>query len=56
MRLLAGLPVTREDITGLGVGGLLMEIIVRSQPRCERRLISRYPETVVEVSQGEGWS
>jgi len=33
MRLLAGLPVTREDITGLGVGGLLMEIITRPQPR-----------------------
>ena len=33
MRLLAGLPVTREDITGLGVGGLLMEIVTRPQPR-----------------------
>jgi molybdenum cofactor cytidylyltransferase len=32
-RLLAGLPVTREDITGLGVGGLLMEIVTRPQPR-----------------------
>jgi molybdenum cofactor cytidylyltransferase len=32
-RMLAGLPVTREDITGLGVGGLLMEIISRPQPR-----------------------
>lgn len=33
MRLLAGLPVTREDVTGLGVGGLLMEIVTRPQPR-----------------------
>src|SRR5271168_2633287 len=33
MRLLAGLPVPREDITGLGVGGLLMEIVTRPQPR-----------------------
>lgn len=33
MRLLAGLKVTREDITGLGVGGLLMEIVTRPQPR-----------------------
>ena len=33
MRLLAGLPVAREDITGLGVGGLLMEIVTRPQPR-----------------------
>jgi molybdenum cofactor cytidylyltransferase len=32
-RLLAGLPVTREDITGMGVGGLLMEIVTRPQPR-----------------------
>jgi molybdenum cofactor cytidylyltransferase len=35
MRLLAGLPVPREDITGLGVGGLLMEIVTRPQPRDE---------------------
>ena len=35
MRLLAGLPVPREDITGLGVGGLLMEIVTRPQPRKE---------------------
>jgi molybdenum cofactor cytidylyltransferase len=33
MRLLAELPVTRDDITGLGVGGLLMEIVTRPQPR-----------------------
>jgi molybdenum cofactor cytidylyltransferase len=35
MRMLAGLPVGREDITGLGVGGLLMEIVTRPQPRVE---------------------
>jgi molybdenum cofactor cytidylyltransferase len=35
MRLLAGLAVPREDITGLGVGGLLMEIVTRPQPREE---------------------
>jgi molybdenum cofactor cytidylyltransferase len=33
MRLLAGLPVGREDVTGMGVGGLLMEIVTRPQPR-----------------------
>jgi molybdenum cofactor cytidylyltransferase len=33
MRLLAGLPVPRQDITGMGVGGLLMEIVTRPQPR-----------------------
>jgi len=32
-RLLAGLPVSRDDITGMGVGGLLMEIVTRPQPR-----------------------
>jgi molybdenum cofactor cytidylyltransferase len=35
MRLLAGLPVSREEITGMGVGGLLMEIVTRPQPRTE---------------------
>jgi molybdenum cofactor cytidylyltransferase len=35
MRLLAGLPVSRSDITGMGVGGLLMEIVTRPQPREE---------------------
>jgi molybdenum cofactor cytidylyltransferase len=35
MRMLAGLPVTREDVTGMGVGGLLMEIVTRPQPRDE---------------------
>src|SRR5258708_6652948 len=35
MRMLAGLPVSREDITGMGVGGLLMEIVTRPQPRSE---------------------
>lgn len=35
MRLLAGLPIAREDITGFGVGGLLMEIVTRPQPRKE---------------------
>jgi molybdenum cofactor cytidylyltransferase len=33
MRMLAGLPVGRTDITGMGVGGLLMEIVTRPQPR-----------------------
>jgi molybdenum cofactor cytidylyltransferase len=45
MRLLAGLPVPREDITGLGVGGLLMEIVTRPQPRQEP------PEEPVEAGR-----
>ena len=32
-RLLAGLDVGGDDITGMGVGGLLMEIVSRPQPR-----------------------
>ena len=32
-RLLADLPVSRTDIVALGVGGLLMEIVSRPQPR-----------------------
>jgi molybdenum cofactor cytidylyltransferase len=32
-RLLADIPVTRADISALGVGGLLMEIVTRPQPR-----------------------
>jgi molybdenum cofactor cytidylyltransferase len=35
MRLLAGVPVTRDDVTAMGVGGLLMEIVTRPQPRDE---------------------
>jgi molybdenum cofactor cytidylyltransferase len=33
LRLLCGLPVARRDITAMGVGGLLMEIVTRPQPR-----------------------
>ncbi len=32
-RMLAGLDVTAEDIMAMGVGGLLMEIVTRPQPR-----------------------
>ncbi len=32
-RLIAGLDVTSDDIAGMGVGGLLMEIPTRPQPR-----------------------
>lgn len=34
-RLCAGLRVTRDDLMGLGVGGLLGEILLRPQPRGE---------------------
>jgi molybdenum cofactor cytidylyltransferase len=41
MRLLAGLPVTRSDITRMGVGGLLMEIVTRPQPREDEQVQGR---------------
>jgi molybdenum cofactor cytidylyltransferase len=47
MRLLAGLPVGREDITGFGVGGLLMEIVTRPQPRDEPAKAGRAIAAVV---------
>lgn len=37
-RCLAGIPVTRADIQAMGVGGLLMEIVSRPQPRAPGRL------------------
>jgi molybdenum cofactor cytidylyltransferase len=51
MRLLAGLPVQREDITGLGVGGLLMEIVTRPQPR-EEPLHARRSIAAVVLAAG----
>jgi molybdenum cofactor cytidylyltransferase len=38
MRLLAGLKVTRAELMGMGVGGLLMEIVTRPQPRAKPEL------------------
>jgi molybdenum cofactor cytidylyltransferase len=35
MRLLAGIKVTRAELMGMGVGGLLMEIVTRPQPRAQ---------------------
>ena len=37
-RCLAGIPVTRADIQAMGVGGLLMEIVSRPQPRAPTHL------------------
>jgi len=47
MRLLAGLAVPRAAITGLGVGGLLMEIVTRPQPRKEPAVGGRRIAAVV---------
>jgi molybdenum cofactor cytidylyltransferase len=53
-RLLAGLPVSREAITDMGVGGLLMEIVTRPQPRAEA--IPSAPKRVAAVVLAAGRS
>jgi molybdenum cofactor cytidylyltransferase len=52
MRLLAGLPVTRADITGMGVGGLLMEIVTRPQPREDRAVETRRRVAAIVLAAG----
>jgi molybdenum cofactor cytidylyltransferase len=46
-RLLCGLPVSRHDIMGMGVGGLLMEIVTRPQPRASDAAVGRRVAAVV---------
>jgi molybdenum cofactor cytidylyltransferase len=52
MRLLAGLAVPRTAITGLGVGGLLMEIVTRPQPREEPATSGRRSIAAVVLAAG----
>jgi molybdenum cofactor cytidylyltransferase len=52
MRLLAGLEVPRETISGLGVGGLLMEIVTRPQPREEPVTASDHRIAAVVLAAG----
>lgn len=54
MRLLAGLEVPREAITGMGVGGLLMEIVTRPQPRTEPPVIA--PRRIAAIVLAAGRS
>jgi molybdenum cofactor cytidylyltransferase len=54
-RLLADVPVTRKDIVGMGVGGLLMEIVSRPQPR-EERPADPHPRKVAAVVLAAGQS
>ena len=54
MRLLAGLEVPREAITGMGVGGLLMEIVTRPQPRAEPPAVA--PRRIAAVVLAAGRS
>ncbi len=46
-RLMANIPVTKADIVGMGVGGLLMEIPTRPQPRDPRPPL---PKPVVAIA------
>jgi molybdenum cofactor cytidylyltransferase len=52
MRLLAGLKVTRAELTGMGVGGLLMEIVTRPQPREGREADSDHHVSAVVLAAG----
>ncbi|WP_413993225.1 NTP transferase domain-containing protein [Labrys okinawensis] len=55
-RLLAGVPVTKADIIGLGVGGLLMEIVSRPQPRAGGEEENDNPPQVAAVILAGGRS
>ena len=52
MRLLAGLKVSRADLTGMGVGGLLMEIVTRPQPRANLASDSNRNVTAIILAAG----
>ncbi|TPJ54693.1 MULTISPECIES: molybdopterin-binding/glycosyltransferase family 2 protein [unclassified Mesorhizobium] len=51
-RLIAGLDVTATDIAGMGVGGLLMEIPTRPQPREPLPAVSRLKVGIVLLAAG----
>ena len=52
-RLMANVPVARADIVGMGVGGLLMEIPTRPQPRDPRPPITRSDVAVAVLAAGQ---
>jgi molybdenum cofactor cytidylyltransferase len=52
MRLLAGLKVTRAELMGMGVGGLLMEIVTRPQPRTEPDIESNRNVVAIMLAAG----
>ena len=53
-RLLAGLQVKRSEIAGMGVGGLLMEIVTRPQPREE--IVAEAKKNVAAIVLAAGQS
>jgi molybdenum cofactor cytidylyltransferase len=52
MRLLAGLKITRAELTGMGVGGLLMEIVTRPQPRESLAVDSNHNVSAIILAAG----
>lgn len=54
MRILAGLEVTAQDVAALGVGGLLMEIVTRPQPRLEPPAVRPPQVAAVVLAAGRG--
>src|SRR5205814_3315076 len=55
-RLAAGLPVERKEIAAMGVGGLLMEIPIRPQPRDERTVEAPRAPKIAAVVLAAGTS
>jgi molybdenum cofactor cytidylyltransferase len=52
-RLLANIPVTPQDITGMGVGGLLMEIPSRPQPREMPKAVKKINVAALILAAGQ---
>ncbi|MGY4596530.1 molybdopterin biosynthesis enzyme [Bradyrhizobium sp. GM22.5] len=52
MRLLAGIKVTRSELMGMGVGGLLMEIVTRPQPRAKPEIEGNNQVAVIVLAAG----
>ncbi|CAN7402168.1 molybdopterin-binding/glycosyltransferase family 2 protein [Phyllobacterium sp. LjRoot231] len=52
-RLMANIPVTKTDIVGMGVGGLLMEIPTRPQPRDPRPTAARPNVAIALLAAGQ---
>ena len=52
-RLLANIPVTPQDITGMGVGGLLMEIPSRPQPRETAKAVKKINVAALMLAAGQ---
>jgi molybdenum cofactor cytidylyltransferase len=52
-RLLAKLPVDRTEIAGMGVGGLLMEIVTRPQPREELEAETKKNIAAIVLAAGQ---